>query len=318
MKSKVIGRAPINIALIKYWGKKDEIEVIPFQPSISLSLDVFESETTITKTKNDKFEFFLNGKENSEENQKIKKFLNYFSDDLNGVKVESKNTGPTAAGLASSASGFAALAITANRFFEKKFNLEKLSTITRKGSGSAIRSLLPGCVKWNSDGSLSKLTWPFNDIRVGISIISDKKKQIGSTKAMATSVKTSKIYNDWINQSFIDAELFEFYKNKKDFTSLGELFEKNALLMHKVCELSNPKIQYLTSKSYELIRLIQNSRKKGIFEAFVTMDAGPNVKIITKEKNINTISELLISKGYNVLWSNIDTEGAKIIYESES
>jgi mevalonate pyrophosphate decarboxylase len=64
--------------------------------------------------------------------------------------------------------------------------------------------------------------------------------------------------------------------------------------------------------------LIQNSRKKGIFEAFVTMDAGPNVKIITKEKNINTISELLISKGYNVLWSNIDTEGAKIIYESES
>jgi len=66
MKSKVIGRAPINIALIKYWGKKDEIEVIPFQPSISLSLGVFESETTITKTKNDKFEFFLNGKENFE------------------------------------------------------------------------------------------------------------------------------------------------------------------------------------------------------------------------------------------------------------
>lgn len=313
MKKKVTARAPINIALIKYWGKKDEKEVLPYQPSISLSLDCFETITTIERT-NAPFSFLINNNTDEKMEINVKHFLSYFQDnDLFGIHVSTKNTGPTAAGLASSASGYAALAVAANHFFETNYHLEKLSMITRKGSGSAIRSLLPYCVKWNTEGQISSIDWSFDHAKMGIVVISDKKKSISSREAMKLSIQTSPLYNDWVNQSFIDASLFETYNKLNQFSELGTLIEQNALFMHKVCETTKPSIKFLTNKSYELINHIQKARHNGEYEAFVTMDAGPNVKVLCLEKDKDAIENDLNKIGYEVIWSNIDERGAVIV-----
>ena len=191
MMTYVKARAPINIALIKYWGKKDIKEVLPYQPSLSLSLDIFETETVIQKADHNDFVFKINNIEDDKIKHKVETFIKLFdiNINLNGIEIHTKNTGPTAAGLASSASGFAALAVAVNRFFNFNYNLDMLSSLTRKGSGSAIRSLLPKAVAWLPDGHIEQVDFSFDDVCLGVVIINDQKKSIGSTEAMKLSVE---------------------------------------------------------------------------------------------------------------------------------
>ena len=313
----VKARAPINIALIKYWGKKDIKEVLPYQPSLSLSLDIFETETVIQKADHNDFVFKINNIEDDRIKHKVETFIKLFdiNINLNGIEIHTKNTGPTAAGLASSASGFAALAVAVNRFFNFNYNLDMLSSLTRKGSGSAIRSLLPKAVAWLPDGHIEQVDFPFDDVCLGVVIINDQKKSIGSTEAMKLSVETSPLYTQWVKQSFIDFEAFKETLKNKDFKKLGNITEKNALLMHEVCHQTVPKIQYLSPSSYDVISLIQSLRTTLDIDCYVTMDAGPNVKVLTKIEYQGTIESHLNEKGYDILWSGIDKKGAVILDE---
>ena len=313
----VKARAPINIALIKYWGKKDIKEVLPYQPSLSLSLDIFETETVIQKADHNDFVFKINNIEDDRIKHKVETFIKLFdiNINLNGIEIHTKNTGPTAAGLASSASGFAALAVAVNRFFNFNYNLDMLSSLTRKGSGSAIRSLLPKAVAWLPDGHIEQVDFSFDDVCLGVVIINDQKKSIGSTEAMKLSVETSPLYTQWVKQSFIDFEAFKETLKNKDFKKLGSITEKNALLMHEVCHQTVPKIQYLSPSSYDVISLIQSLRTTLDIDCYVTMDAGPNVKVLTKIEYQATIESHLNEKGYDILWSGIDKKGAVILDE---
>ena len=313
----VKARAPINIALIKYWGKKDIKEVLPYQPSLSLSLDIFETETVIQKADHNDFVFKINNIEDDKIKHKVETFIKLFdiNINLNGIEIHTKNTGPTAAGLASSASGFAALAVAVNRFFNFNYNLDMLSSLTRKGSGSAIRSLLPKAVAWLPDGHIEQVDFSFDDVCLGVVIINDQKKSIGSTEAMKLSVETSPLYTQWVKQSFIDFEAFKETLKNKDFKKLGNITEKNALLMHEVCHQTVPKIQYLSPSSYDVISLIQSLRTTLDIDCYVTMDAGPNVKVLTKMEYQGTIESHLNEKGYDILWSGIDKKGAVILDE---
>ncbi len=313
----VKARAPINIALIKYWGKKDIKEVLPYQPSLSLSLDIFETETVIQKADHNDFVFKINNIEDDKIKHKVETFIKLFdiNINLNGIEIHTKNTGPTAAGLASSASGFAALAVAVNRFFNFNYNLDMLSSLTRKGSGSAIRSLLPKAVAWLPDGHIEQVDFSFDDVCLGVVIINDQKKSIGSTEAMKLSVETSPLYTQWVKQSFIDFEAFKETLKNKDFKKLGNITEKNALLMHEVCHQTVPKIQYLSPSSYDVISLIQSLRTTLDIDCYVTMDAGPNVKVLTKIEYQGTIESHLNEKGYDILWSGIDKKGAVILDE---
>ncbi len=313
----VKARAPINIALIKYWGKKDIKEVLPYQPSLSLSLDIFETETVIQKADHNDFVFKINNIEDDRIKHKVETFIKLFdiNINLNGIEIHTKNTGPTAAGLASSASGFAALAVAVNRFFNFNYNLDMLSSLTRKGSGSAIRSLLPKAVAWLPDGHIEQVDFSFDDVCLGVVIINDQKKSIGSTEAMKLSVETSPLYTQWVKQSFIDFEAFKETLKNKDFKKLGNITEKNALLMHEVCHQTVPKIQYLSPSSYDVISLIQSLRTTLDIDCYVTMDAGPNVKVLTKIEYQATIESHLNEKGYDILWSGIDKKGAVILDE---
>jgi len=313
----VKARAPINIALIKYWGKKDIKEVLPYQPSLSLSLDIFETETVIQKADHNDFVFKINNIEDDKIKHKVETFIKLFdiNINLNGIEIHTKNTGPTAAGLASSASGFAALAVAVNRFFNFNYDLDMLSSLTRKGSGSAIRSLLPRAVAWLPDGHIEQVDFSFDDVCLGVVIINDQKKSIGSTEAMKLSVETSPLYTQWVKQSFIDFEAFKETLKNKDFKKLGSITEKNALLMHEVCHQTVPKIQYLSPSSYDVISLIQSLRTTLDIDCYVTMDAGPNVKVLTKIEYQGTIESHLNEKGYDILWSGIDKKGAVILDE---
>ena len=313
----VKARAPINIALIKYWGKKDIKEVLPYQPSLSLSLDIFETETVIQKADHNDFVFKINNIEDDKIKHKVETFIKLFdiNINLNGIEIHTKNTGPTAAGLASSASGFAALAVAVNRFFNFNYDLDMLSSLTRKGSGSAIRSLLPRAVAWLPDGHIEQVDFSFDDVCLGVVIINDQKKSIGSTEAMKLSVETSPLYTQWVKQSFIDCEAFKETLKNKDFKKLGSITEKNALLMHEVCHQTVPKIQYLSPSSYDVISLIQSLRTTLDIDCYVTMDAGPNVKVLTKIEYQGTIESHLNEKGYDILWSGIDKKGAVILDE---
>jgi diphosphomevalonate decarboxylase len=317
MMTYVKARAPINIALIKYWGKKDIKEVLPYQPSLSLSLDIFETETVIQKADHNDFVFKINNIEDDRIKHKVETFIKLFdiNINLNGIEIHTKNTGPTAAGLASSASGFAALAVAVNRFFNFNYDLDMLSSLTRKGSGSAIRSLLPKAVAWLPDGHIEQVDFSFDDVCLGVVIINDQKKSIGSTEAMKLSVETSPLYTQWVKQSFIDFEAFKETLKNKDFKKLGNITEKNALLMHEVCHQTVPKIQYLSPSSYDVISLIQSLRTTLNIDCYVTMDAGPNVKVLTKIEYQATIESHLNEKGYDILWSGIDKKGAVILDE---
>ena len=314
MKS-ITARAPINIALIKYWGKKDVVEVLPYQPSLSLSLDIFETITTIKNINNNGFHFLINGKEDENVKRKTETFIKLFDANisLDGIQIETNNSGPTAAGLASSASGFAALAVAVNHFFEFYYDLDKLASITRKGSGSAIRSLLPNAVAWYPEGHIKGIEFPFDDVVLGVIIINDQKKSIGSTDAMQLSVETSPHYQHWVKQSFLDFEQFQMGLKEKDFHKIGQISEDNALRMHRVCETTIPSIRYLSKRSYEVIEVIQSLRLNQHIEAYVTMDAGPNVKVLTKAAYKKEIEAILQGNDIDILWSGIDTKGAVVI-----
>jgi diphosphomevalonate decarboxylase len=317
MYKKVSGRAPINIALIKYWGKKDPVEVIPYQPSISLSLSIFETITTIQTHDEDTFKFELNHQPHPKTQALVETFLKHFTDDhtLKNIYIHTYNTGPTAAGLASSASGFAALAVTANHFFQTNYSLEKLAEITRKGSGSAIRSLLPGCVMWDVDGGITSIPFPFEDVCMGIIIINSREKEIGSTEAMKLSVETSPLYAHWVEKSFIDRDQFLSALQHKDFHRMGEIAESNALHMHEVCLHSQPEVKYLTDASHQVIQMIQQLRHTHDIPLYATMDAGPNVKILTRLAFQKDIHAYFKKMNIDILWSSIDDKGACITHE---
>ena len=153
---QVTAKAPINIALVKYWGKRDEQEVLPNNPSVSLSLNLYHTITTLKETENKEVSFQINEHADEEIKKRALDFLRHFNhgEIPSYLSIDTINTGPTAAGLASSASGFAALAMAANEYFGCRYDFQTLASITRKGSGSAVRSLLGNCVAWYDDGHI--------------------------------------------------------------------------------------------------------------------------------------------------------------------
>lgn len=312
----VQARAPINIALIKYWGKQDETNVTPFNPSISLSLSIFHTTTRLERY-DGPFYVEINGTQDAQVTHKVATFLTQFTDaSLEGIRVITHNSGPTAAGLASSASGFAALAKAAQAFFEGPYDDALLAQYTRKGSGSAVRSLQGPCVLWRTDGTTQKIAWPFKDAKVAFMILDAGQKRHPSTPAMKHTVATAPSYPEWVKQSHHDAAVFETLCAREDFSQLGALAERNALAMHAVCADAHPPIHYLTDASWRVIQAVQEARAEKRFEAYCTMDAGPNVKLLYQASDEEAIRTWAHELGLvTPLFSAVDDEGAVVLHE---
>jgi diphosphomevalonate decarboxylase len=279
---KVISRSPVNIALIKYWGKANEQLVLPTTTSVSLTLTDLWTETTFEEGL---FQFELNGKQaDMNETQRVKDVLKHFRDDR--VNIKSKNNFPTASGLASSASGFAALTVGLNQFFQANYTLQELATLTRIGSGSSCRSLVDGFAVWHRNGSLASITNPFEDLMMLVVLISEDKKAISSREAMKLTKATAPTYSQWITESEQDYLAIRNAIESKQLHQVGEIMERNSQRLHQVMKDSIPPIIYQQSSSLAVLNLVKDARKKGLF-GYATMDAGPNVKILIQKSQLS-------------------------------
>ena len=287
-------RAHVNFALIKYWGKKNEKLRLPFQASLSFTIDKLFTDTKVTVNKKlIKDKITINGISDEGLNKRVIQHLNLIRSKYNikdYVEVTSVNNVPTSAGLASSASSFAALTLAATKAFNLNLSKEELSRLSRYASGSASRSIFGNFAIWdigNDKTSIARpidINWP--EFKIIVLMIDKSKKPASSTDAMKESVENKLLYDEWVKQSKIDLDKMLIALNNKDIKSVGEIAEKNANHMHDLIESTG--ITYKTKESLKAIDKIHELRTKGVL-AYYTMDAGPNIKIITIDSEVNKI-----------------------------
>jgi diphosphomevalonate decarboxylase len=302
---KATATANANIALVKYWGKRSSDPILPNNGSISMTCEGMTTTTTV--------EFSDKYKEhtviiNDEEFKKDEKDIHGHIDricKLAGIKqhakVISESNFPVAAGLASSASGFSALTVAACEAAGLKLSPKELSIITRQGSGSACRSIFGGFVEWfrghKDDGSdsyaeiiVDKNYWP--DFRMIATIVEAKKKPVSSRGGMAQTVATCPYYKSWLDTVDEDLKTVRDGIKERDFAKVGETAEFNALKMHATMITTKPSIIYWIPATMEIIHAVRQMREDGI-QAYFTMDAGPNVKVLCLEKDVEEIQKRL-------------------------
>ena len=335
-----------NLALVKYWGKRrkgeeceDPFLNLPQNSSLSITLesgkDLLTKTSVVFSGKLSKDEFYLDGKKQDLEDKELQeRFLAIKKlRELAGVNtkalVVSYNTFPTASGLASSASGLAALTFAASKALGLDIGSERLSEITRIGSGSACRSLFGGFVVWDRgrkpDGSDSIAWQLFNEdywpeITILICITTPKKKKISSRLGMKNTVESSEFFK--LRPKIAEAHLKQITEaiKKKDFSAMGRIIMKDAMNMHSTMLDTMPPIIYLNDISKEIIYAIEdlNESEKRIVGAY-TFDAGPNACIICmksdKAKILSKINEI---KGIERIIEAKVGSGPKLLNESES
>jgi diphosphomevalonate decarboxylase len=297
--------APVNIALIKYWGKRNTELNLPVTNSLSIALP--NKGTTTTLRVNDLIHdrYYLNGDLVASDNE-FSKRLNNFCDFFRFNKsfhfdIDTHNNIPTAAGLASSASGFAALVLAFDKLFGWQLDKLTLSILARLGSGSACRSLWNGFVEWQQgerEDGLDSFAQPLDEIsnsfleqlKIGLLIFEKDKKIISSRQAMLNTVKTSPSYKNWPIQ--VARDLIEIKQAilQQDFITFGEISERNALAMHATMQDSHPKTDFCTEKTRQYREKIWALRKAGI-PVYFTQDAGPNLKLLFTKASLTHIQQ---------------------------
>lgn len=290
-----------NIALIKYWGKSNQHLNIPAVDSISITLKELYTKTTIKKLEDSESDsFFLDNKPaNEKQSEKVRKFLELISlkkEFNSALRFDSENNFPTGAGLASSASGFAALTLAATNSVGLDLTPSELSELARQGSGSAARSVFGGFVHMhrgkdkNGKDAVAEQLFDENywDLRLLILVTSTKEKDIGSTEGMNLTASTSPYYNSWIQSTNNDIDEMKNAIVQKDFEKVGELAEFSCLKMHSLAMSANPGIIYWNEYTVKLISKVRELRKKG-FEVFFTIDAGPQVKVLCFPSDVEKV-----------------------------
>ncbi|MBK7824416.1 diphosphomevalonate decarboxylase [Nannocystis sp.] len=286
--------AHTNIALIKYWGKRpgDPDQNLPAVGSLSLTLERLRSETTVRPGERDSFQ--LDGHSDPAAAAKVARHLDRVWRSANPgprppCAVDSTNHLPTAAGLASSASGFAALTLAAAAAFELDLDRGALSALARRGSGSAARSLWGGFVRLDRgerpDGAdcRARPLFPADhwDLRLLVVHTAKGPKPIGSTDGMQRSADTSPYYPAWVATSEADLERGERALAARDLPALGAVMEHSCFKMHACMLATVPPLIYWNGTTLAAIHEVWAARRAGL-EAYVTSDAGPHVKVLCR------------------------------------
>lgn len=291
--------APVNIAVIKYWGKKNENLILPLNDSVSLTLctEVMCAKTSVcANSQFDRDRMWLNGKEENVENARLRSCLKALKEraaEEGSIDAEmlswhvhicSENNFPTAAGLASSAAGYACLVSAIAKLYRIQSDI---SGIARLGSGSACRSIYGGFVQWHSgkleDGSDSIATqvadsehWP--EMRVLVLVVSDNKKKTSSTKGMRDAVITSELLKHRVAQVVPQRMkvMLRAIKNK-DFPVFAEITMKDSNQFHAVALDTYPPCFYMNDVSHSIVEMVHayNNYHQETKVAY-TFDAGPN------------------------------------------
>jgi diphosphomevalonate decarboxylase len=293
--------APANIALCKYWGKRDAELNLPYHSSFSLSLGKLGVQTTISFAQEDHDIIISNNQMIAQETefaQRIIEFLNLIRPNKHTYfQIQSTANIPIAAGLASSAAGFAALVKACNRLFNWRLDKQELSILARLGSGSACRSLWHGFVEWHaglahdgmdSYGEPFTVQWP--ELRIAILIVSSQPKNISSRQAMKLA-SDSPFYHCWLTK--VETDLTAIKRNilNQEFLLFGRTVEENALAMHALIQTSWPPIQYTLPATLAAIQKIWQAREQGL-ALFFTQDAGANLQLLFLQQDTLQVQAL--------------------------
>ncbi|MER6671761.1 diphosphomevalonate decarboxylase [Streptomyces sp. NPDC000983] len=296
-----------NIALVKYWGKRDERLVLPRVDSLSLTLGVFPTTTTVALapgTAHDRVT--LDGAPaEGEALRRVVAFLDLVRDRAgiaHRAVVESENTVPTGAGLASSASGFAALAAAAAAAYGLRLDAAGLSRLARRGSGSACRSVFGGFAVWHAgrdraDPAEADLASYAEPVAVGdldpalvVAVVDAGPKPVSSRAAMRHTVDTSPLYEPWAVSSRADLTEMRAALLAGDIEAVGRVAERNALGMHATMLAARPAVRYLSPATLTVLDAVLRLRGDGV-PAYATMDAGPNVKVLCRRPDADRVAE---------------------------
>lgn len=305
---KATARAHPNIALVKYWGKRDQQLILPHTGSFSVTLDGLFAETTVAfDGEPDRGE--LDGKPFSEkELARVRILLDAVRAKKGlrgGARVVSRSNFPTAAGLASSAAGFAALALAASKAAGLPTDARSVSILARLGSGSACRSIEGGYCEWlrgeRPDGQDSHavqrfpaLHWP--TLRLLAAECASEPKRVSSRDAMRTTVETSPYYPAWISDATAELPRVNALVAGRDLDGLGALCERNAWRMHATSLAANPPICFIRPATLAVIERVAQLRKDGV-RAYFTLDAGPNPVVLCEEAQAAQVERALLEAG---------------------
>ncbi|WP_237330131.1 diphosphomevalonate decarboxylase [Streptomyces sp. BA2] len=294
-----------NIALIKYWGKRDERLIIPYVDSLSMTLDVFPTTTTVRLSPGARADSVsLDGMPASgEPKRRVIAFLELIRELAGRAEpavVDTRNTVPTGAGLASSASGFAALALAGAAAYGLDLDPTALSRLARRGSASASRSIFGSfaiCHAGRGEGAAADLgsyaepvPVPDFDPALVIALVNAGPKAVSSRAAMRRTVETSPLYQAWATSSKADLTDMRAALRGGDLEAVGEIAERNALGMHATMLAARPAVRYLSPATLAVLDSVLQLRADGV-PAYATMDAGPNVKVLCHRADAARVAE---------------------------
>ena len=292
-----IVRTSPNIALIKYWGKRNTIKNLPAVDSISITLDNLWTEMNVmfsSELSND--ELFINEKKQNNISRVKNCIDSICGEQRDYASIMSRCNFPISAGLASSSSSFSALVVAINSLMKKKWNTQLLANQAGSVSGSAARSILGGIVKLNNEPEKIRITqllspndWP---LRVVIAITDKKEKAISSSKAMKLSADTSPFYSSWVEGQNDDIKEANSFISKKDFEGLASISEHNCMKMHSIMWTTRPSIVYWNATTIDCMQAIRDLQRNGE-SVFFTIDAGPQIKAICLPENEEKIAKKL-------------------------
>ena len=317
---KVGWQSPSNLAIVKYWGKYGR--QLPSNPSLSITLSEAHTRTQIeyevdNKRKDTEIQFSFEGVENNQFKNRIIKFFSSIEEYLpflihSKLVIKTENSFPHSSGIASSASGMSALALclcSIERELEpeglndKSFFFRKSSFISRLGSGSACRSVYPYFGLWGEADSVKASSnlyaTPFEDfdplfksLRNDILIVSTKKKSVSSSaghQLMKDNVYASTRFSQATHRT---NELITLL-SKGDIAAFGEMLESEALTLHALMMASDPSYLLMEPNTLSAISQIRRFRKEKGIPVYFSLDAGPNIHIISFEDNRSEIEKLL-------------------------
>ena len=300
--TEITALAHPNIAFIKYWGNCEPDTRVPANGSISMNLAGLESRTTVT------FDESLAGDELMLQGEpppaaalaRVGQFLDVVRR-LAGIdayaNVVSENNFPMGVGIASSASAFAALALASSRAAGLALSEIELSRLARLGSGSACRSVPGGFVEWQvagceEDSAAVSIASPEHwELVDNVAIVDREHKRVGSTEGH-TMAHTSPLQRARVDDAPRRLDICRRAILERDFEALAEIVELDSSMMHAVIMTSDPPLMYWNPVTLDIMRQVSAWRGEGLPVCY-TIDAGPNVHVITLAESSNAVQARL-------------------------
>lgn len=293
-----VAQAQPNIALIKYWGKRDHVQNLPAVSSLSVTLQSLSTRMSVEfRQSGGPDTLQINNAEAPAMLRRVSHCLDLVAGaDRDNADVVSVSNFPIGAGLASSASAFAALVVAAEHELGGSRSQLELARLAGASSGSAARSLFGGIVELTAGDEqiavetvCDSVDWPLDVI---VAITAEGPKPLGSGEAMIRSEATSPFYSSWLENQDDDLCVAREAVNDRNFAQLGAVAEHNCLKMHSVMWSSSPPIVYWNSATLSCMETIRSLQTDGV-PVFFTIDAGPQVKAICLPEAVATVRAAL-------------------------